>query len=248
MGNTTAKSMLNCGMAIEELKSRVLRNQLYANTLSALLLINGILLFIVTFNNLLIVFTIARTASLHRASNFLILGQSIADAFVGMIIQPSFCAMQFYEMNEVFPEYCQARFVYNAFGWCICAVSFLTLTALIADRFIALNYHLRYQQIVTNTRVGRLLLFIWCCGVLCGILRLLTLIVITAFGRKTFPNYRVAFRVSESCVFLSSLLNPIIYFWRIEQLRSAGVRIFRTVSWRLYSIMGNANSRQVHPS
>lgn len=320
MGNTTANAMLNCSIAMEQLRS-VVRNDFYGNTLTALLVINGILLFLVISNNLLIIFTIARTPSLHGPSNFLILGQAIADIFVGMIIQPSFCAMQFYEMNEVFPEYCHARVVvYNAFGWGICAASFLTLTALIADRFLALHYHLRYKEIVTNTRVGRLLLFIWFCGVSCGIFRVLTVIfflfaglcfcliilldiyflvkifLITrrhsiqihshnqlshqntrmrrstnamyyVFGAfvvsyvphllvllvgflagKTTPNYRIAFRVSESFVFLSSLLNTIIYFWRIEGFRVAAKRLFRTAGSSLFGAIACTNSRDIQPS
>lgn len=267
-------------------------DETYKNTLMALLIINGILSLFVTFSNTVVICTISKISSLHTPSNFLILGQAVFDLFVGVVVQPSFCFMQYYEVNKVYEYYCPSWMVYNVFGWGICTASFFSLSALIADRYVALNYHLRYQELVTNKRIFFLVLSIWFFGICCGILRALTelfflfviisiifvlalnvflltriyliirrhstqihalqnalsldsktkksanamfymfaavvisyvpelgaLIVPAIIGISTYT--RIAWRTGESFAMLSSLLNPIIYFWRIKELRKA---------------------------
>ena len=44
---------------------------------------------------------------------------------------------------------------------CFCCASFIGVTALTADRFLAIHLHLRYQELVTHRRVVAVVISIW---------------------------------------------------------------------------------------
>ena len=46
-------------------------------------------------------------------------------------------------------------------GYSLCGVSFLTITTIIVDRFLALHFHMRYATLVTESRVKYTLVIIW---------------------------------------------------------------------------------------
>lgn len=278
------------------------RSESYEYSLLIILILNSITASIVICSNVLVIYIIVSTRSLHSPSYFLILGLAISDLWVGVLSQPSFSAIQYFELVEVAEPYCVAAVVYQFSGWFLPSVSLLTLTVLTSDRFLALHFHLRYQQLVTCRRVVLVLVIIWIYGILAGIFRLFTTdkiftahivllvgaivlnivllckinqtvrrhsaqiqslqaqstvnirmkksvnvvyYIIGTFVLCFFPyvgcivaiviteswtqTIRILFRAAEFFALMNSLLNPIVYCWRIEEMRNAVRQRFQTM-------------------
>ena len=111
--------------------------------------------------NLLVFFAILLTPSLRSApSCMLIACLALSDFFVSVIVQPSYVA---YRFNENLHGYvnCAVRVLY-ANGFYVCyGVSFMTLSAISFERYLALRLHLRYEGLVTVRRVLLVAMLIW---------------------------------------------------------------------------------------
>ena len=75
--------------------------------------------------------------------------------------QPSFVAFKTAELLRQYDVYCNLRLTQFFFGWIIGSVSYLILSAISIDRLLALSLHLRYNSIVTVSRVTKLVIVIW---------------------------------------------------------------------------------------
>ena len=125
-----------------------LRSCLVANCVVTLLS-----LFIASSGNAIILFSIWRTPSLHSPSNTLLFSLSMTDFLVGTITQPLYFVSRLYYliMNKDGPQELHDAFdVTSSF---LAGVSFITVTLISIDRYVALFLHLRYRYIVTNQRV-----------------------------------------------------------------------------------------------
>ncbi|XP_031572613.1 G-protein coupled receptor 3-like [Actinia tenebrosa] len=270
------------------------------------IIINAMLAFISSCNNFVIIYTIARTASIQVPSNILVLGLAISDFGVGILAQPAYSIFKFFEMKRSVSLYCTFGLVYSYSYWTLATVSFFTLTAITVDRFLAVHIHLRYQELVTVRRYGILLGCIWVISsVTCvcrmqlshmlfirvvGVLSLVFLITLNLyFLIKIFqvicrhsiqiqaqqqsvqqsidmPRYKKSVNtmyyvigaflvcyvpyvgtmivyidaskkitqhklmllvVTQTLVMLNGMLNPIIYFWRIQEIRHSAFQLFR---------------------
>lgn len=256
-----------------------------------------------TISNLIVICTIVKTTTLHSPANFIILGLAISDLGVGAIGQPLYTVILFYELKKEFRYYCVAYDMFYCINWILAGSSILTLTALTADRFIAVHFHLRYREIVTSRRVVFVLLLVWAFSILtwstyffinkrfatvqetmmvlvifldiffiikiyqcarrhvlqieaqqqaaqqsvnvhiitkslrpmyymfgafaiCVFPVFLTTIVLHVIGNTT--NIQIAFKVTELLVLLNSLVNPMIYYWRIEEFRAASFNLLKS--------------------
>ncbi|XP_031572612.1 high-affinity lysophosphatidic acid receptor-like [Actinia tenebrosa] len=111
--------------------------------------------------NLVIICTIGMTQSLQTPSNILILNLAISDLLGGLFCQPFYCAFKFSEMICDTELLLLTRTMYDAIVWIVSPVSFMIVVAIIADRFLAIQLHLRYQELVTTRRYALALSFIW---------------------------------------------------------------------------------------
>ncbi|XP_020906135.1 melanocortin receptor 4 [Exaiptasia diaphana] len=260
-----------------------------------LIVVNALASVFVILSNFTAMYTIVRTPALHSPSNVFILGLAMSDFAVGTIAQPALITIQASAIKNNSVYFCNAVKVFEFVGWTLASVSLLTLTALTADRFLAIHFHLRYQEFVTNRRVGIVLVIIWLYGLLSGSLKIIigkgililhvivlvpvaimnvnfllkihltvrrhsaeiealqqtaqlnmprmkksvkvTYLVVAAFASFYLPyiccagaiaikgketsDIVLAYRITESLVLLNSLVNPMIYYWRIEELRNA---------------------------
>ncbi|XP_078354370.1 histamine H2 receptor-like [Oculina patagonica] len=111
--------------------------------------------------NFLVFFAILLNPSLRSApSSLLIACLALSDFLVSVIVQPTYVA---YRLNENHFGYvnCALRLVY-AKGFYICyGVSFMTLSAISFERYLALRLHLRYEGLVTVDRILIVAIFIW---------------------------------------------------------------------------------------
>ena len=79
---------------------------------------------------------------------------AVSDFLVGLIAQPIYIAEQLTKDRTVY-------YVVLLTGPSLCLVSLLTITAITVDRFLALQYHMRYATLVTESRVKYTLTIMW---------------------------------------------------------------------------------------
>ena len=121
-------------------------------------------LFLITaiLGNLLVISAVWKTPSLRCPSNVLLCGLATSDLAVGLAVQPLFLYIELMQIIEKPAHYpCALGHAFIVVSYSVCGVSLLTVTTISADRLLALQYHLRYVNIVTVQRSSYLILFIW---------------------------------------------------------------------------------------
>ena len=123
---------------------------------------NSVAAIMSTVGNSLVLVTIWRTPRLHSPSKVLLAGLALSDLGVGLVAQPTFVITI---VARVLRAHCNLYYVfYNiwaaSFNFFIFQ-SFVTLTAISVDRYLALRLHLRYRELVTIKRVLMVLVAIW---------------------------------------------------------------------------------------
>ncbi|XP_031575004.1 melanocortin receptor 5-like [Actinia tenebrosa] len=85
------------------------------------------------------------------SSSVLVLGLAVSDLLVDAVVQPLFCVVKYAELK--FGKNADVSQtigkVFHLMSYQLVSVSFLTLSAITADRFLAVHLHLRYQELVT---------------------------------------------------------------------------------------------------
>ncbi|XP_078345209.1 histamine H2 receptor-like [Oculina patagonica] len=116
--------------------------------------LNAPLMLISILGNALVLAAIIKTPSIRSTSMIMLCSLAVSDLLVGLIAQPIYIADQLKEDRSV-------NHVWMMIGASLCLISFLTITAITVDRFLALHYHMRYATLVTESRVKYTLVIIW---------------------------------------------------------------------------------------
>ena len=114
--------------------------------------------------NVITIHALRKTSSLPQPLKTLLLSLAVSDLGVGLLSQPLDAArlvMTLKENTKNNPSYKVTDDVHTVTSVFLSCASFLGLTALAADRFLAIHLHLRYQEFVTQKRVVVVLTFIW---------------------------------------------------------------------------------------
>ena len=275
---------------------------LYSTNIATAVL-NSLFSLTAVVGNLLIIFAYKRTRSLHCPANTLLCCLALSDLTVGLIAQPCFVAHKIGEVQRNLNIYCATRIITETAGFITCGVSILTLTAISVERYLAVYFHLRYKEIVTNFRalvtVGILWLTI---GIIASsrflikdgrkfsavavpVLFSSLTVTVWAYSRiykqvkrhhrciqdqenitscKNIVKYKkstvtmayilvlfvlsnapyigvaiahrfqgytdsvkVAYIYVSTCIFMCSSMNPVIYCWRIAEIRRSVVKMFK---------------------
>ena len=122
--------------------------------LVAVIAVNLFLSFVAVLRKSTVLTTIWKNPSLHSPAHILLASLSVSDLAVGLVGQPLFIAYLFSRTRTVALVY----FICSSF---FCGATFLTITAISLDRFLALQLHLRYHSLVTTFRVIAVVLLIW---------------------------------------------------------------------------------------
>ena len=140
-------------MAVEGLHSSHIANCVF----------NGCLCCTAIMLNVATILALRKTSSLPKPLKTLLLGLSVSDLGVGLLVQPLYIAVLVMRMeqNTETQTYritrdaldIAAKFLYHA--------SFFGVVALSADRFFAIHFYLRYQELVTYRRVVAVVISIW---------------------------------------------------------------------------------------
>ena len=103
--------------------------------------------------NILSIHAMRKTSSLPKPLKTLLLSLAVSDLGVGLLAQPLFIA------RVVNPTY--SRTALSIITLLFGNASFFTVVAISVDRFLAIQLHLRYQELVTQKRVVTAVILIW---------------------------------------------------------------------------------------
>lgn len=115
--------------------------------------------------NAVAILALRRTLALPKNFKLLLLSLTVSDVGVGLLVQPTYVAITVIKNTHV------TTFYYIATNF-LCAASVIGVTALAADRFLAIHLHLRYHEFVTYNRVVFVVILIWMFSAVIGLLLL----------------------------------------------------------------------------
>ena len=138
-------------------------------------LLNAFLSYTATMLNIVTIHAIRKTPSLSKNLKTLLLSLAVSDLGVGLVAQPLDVARLIMESQLNIESSKTYNAIYVAFlistNLFIFATLFLVIV-LCAERFIAIHYYLRYQELVTHKRVVAVVVSIWVLSGLFSLMRL----------------------------------------------------------------------------
>ena len=142
-----------------------------------------------------------KTSSLPKPLKTLLLSLAVSDLGVGLLVEPFYFGLlvNWVQRKSLSGAKCT---VFLLITFLFAAASFLGVTALSVDRFLAIHLHLRYLELVTHKRVVAAVISIW---VFSAFLSLFSLQV------STNITYVVLGVVAFVCITLSAMLYYKIY-------------------------------------
>ena len=138
-----------------------------------LCILNAYFSYSATILNIVAIYAIGKTLSLPKNFKTLLLSLAVSDLGVGLLVQPMYIAkiidsQQNNTTNDTnnvidlaFPILVNLFIFASLFG----------VTALCADRFLAIYLHLRYQELVAYQRVAAVVVSIWVISALISLIR-----------------------------------------------------------------------------
>ena len=152
-----------------------------------LCILNAFLSYSATIQNVLAIYAIRKT-SLSKNLKTLLLSLAVSDLGVGLLAQPMFVvyvmdSKQNNETNESYNAIRIPRLISTNF---FIYASLFSVTALCADRFLAIRLHLRYQELVTYKRVAAVVTSVWVTSALISLIRLF---IPKRYHVREFRNY-----------------------------------------------------------
>ena len=104
--------------------------------------------------NTLMLAAILRTPSLRSPSTILLCNLAASDLLVGIVVHPLYISHEITQNASLHPVLLTTAFA-------ACGVSLSTMTTISVNRFLALQYHMRYPNIMTRHRVMYVSATIW---------------------------------------------------------------------------------------
>ena len=130
----------------------------------AICVVNFFLCLTALFANFAVIIAIWKSSFLLSPAKILLSSLAVSDLAVGLIAHPLFIA---YLLAQIYGANISRTLwvAFNILSTFLSSASLLTVTAIGVDRLLAVELHLRYEAVVTHTRVRWLIFFIW---ILCG--------------------------------------------------------------------------------
>ena len=131
---------------VEDLHSTFIANCVFNSSLS----FTSITLNIATIH------AMQKASSLPKTLSTLLLSLAVSDLGAGLCVQPFYTSLLVKWLQQNIPNK-----VFSFIGLLFSVASFSGVVAVAVDRFLAIHLHLRYQELVTHTRVLVVTIFIW---------------------------------------------------------------------------------------
>ena len=136
---------------------------------------NAYLSYTATMLNIVAIYAIRKTSSLSKNLKTMLLSQAASDLGVGLLVQPMVVAEVMSSKQNSETNHTAGLIPTNLLSFATNLFIFATLfsvTALCADRFLAIRLNLRYQELVTYKRVAAAVISIWVINALISLTRL----------------------------------------------------------------------------
>jgi len=154
------------GFIENESSRNILANKNYKSRPEPFTIINCVLnvpvMLISILGNALVLTAIIRTPSVRSPSMITLCSLAVSDLLVGFIAQPLFIADELIKENLVLYR------VSSMIGFSACGVSLASITLISIDRFLAVQYHMRYATLVRQSRVISIIVMIWLFTFVCS--------------------------------------------------------------------------------
>ena len=121
---------------------------------------NSFLCYNVFMFKIVTIHALRKTSSLPRTLKTLLLSLAVSDVGVGLLAEPFYISLLVNWLQEKAPS-CNAFKVFEMVMGLFPIASFLGVVAVSADRFLAIQFHLKYQELVTHKRVVAVVTSIW---------------------------------------------------------------------------------------
>ena len=125
-----------------------------------LVFFNAFLSFTAIVLNIITMQALRKTSSLPKTLKTLLLSLSVSDLGVGLLVQPLYVAILVMRITNSTPHYTVNEVRLIAAKTLVLASHF-GVFALAVDRFLAIQLHLRYQELVTHKRVVAVVISVW---------------------------------------------------------------------------------------
>ena len=110
--------------------------------------------------NIVTIHAIRKTCSLPNTLKTLLLSLAVSDVGVGLLGQPFHISLLVKGLQQENPD-CNTYMAFDLMMGLFPIASFLGVVAVSVDRFLAIQFHLRYQELVTYKRVVAVVISIW---------------------------------------------------------------------------------------
>lgn len=157
--------------------------------------LNGACAVVAIIGNSIVLYAVYKTPALHKPSTFLLCNLAITDLAVGLLVQPLYTAYKVTEMSGIETFSCFSGLLVNMFANLFSGMSFITVTCVCVDRYLALFLHLRYAAVVTSRKVFTVLTILW---VFCSL-------VVTFYPWKVYIAICGGTFIVITCLTVSSL-------------------------------------------
>ena len=172
--------------------------------------------------NTIVILATCLTPSLrHEPKNILLCSLAVADFFVGLLSQPSFLTAEISLILGKMEQYCYAVFIHFYASWIFSGISFLTLSAISIERYLAIRFHLRYGELITATSVVSAVIIYWLIWV--------SWITVLWFGVQ---DRLLSYFLIVLCI-LIAIADGFCYFNIFKAVRRHNLQIKRTLHDRL---------------
>ncbi|XP_078348544.1 adenosine receptor A2a-like [Oculina patagonica] len=145
--------------------------------------------------NIVTIHAIRKTSSLPKPLKTLLLSLAVSDLGVGLLVQPFYIELMVRKCQENNSN-CATYGAFTMLTIFFCFASFFGVVAISADRFLAIQLHLRYQELVTHKRVVAVVISVW---VLSAILSLTSLL-------PKMATYAIFVTVDVVCFLTTTLI------------------------------------------
>ena len=202
--------------------------------------INAFLSPTATMLNVITIHAIRKTSSLPKPLKTLLLSLAVSDLGVGLFVQPLSIALlsmklerNMIENNQV---YAVAQIAYRISTNLFSIASFLGVTALSVDRFLAIYLHLRYQELVTYQRVVVLVISLWVFSAVLSLVRLWTpvstiftifaIIAVLCLIIAAVANYKIFMAVRRHAHQIQVQVQEVVIVVRLRKSAAATGYVF----------------------
>ena len=139
----------------------------------ALCVFNAFLSYTAIALNSVIIYAVTKTLS-ESLPKTLLLSLAVSDLGVGLIVQPLYIAVFSMRLEPNFENSPAFQKTFAALlipSYLFSYASFFGVTVLTVDRFLAIHFHLRYNELVTHKRVVAVVISIWVLSAILSLIR-----------------------------------------------------------------------------